>query len=523
MQTISTKPQPVLESKAAQWAPVLLIIFFGCAFLLPALHLGVGTSPDSVAYLGAARNLADGKGLTIPFGDELDAPLTQFPPFYSVLLAVPGLVGIDPLASAGAIQLLLFIGNAALVFIVIRRASAGSTWAPLAGLLVLVLSPSFLLVHQMGWSEGLFILLVLLAILSISAYLQTDRTALLLAGSAAAGLAALTRFVGAAYIAALVITILLFARGSFFRRAVRGLWFGLLSCLPLGLWLVQRLLSAGESTTRQWAFHPAGVQHFHEVVNTLVSWLLIPADVPGTIKIGLLLLGLAAWAVLLHRQITTPAFSPRNTPVLGALVISILAYGLFLWFSLTFLDANIPLDERILSPVLVSVLIVTMGLLGQHIQTHSRAFYGLAVLLLVFAAAAGWHNLQWSRTLYFTGGGFNSPQMRDTAMVDEIQAQAEDAVIYSNAPEAVYLQTGKPALRLPRKVALMSQQTNQGFEAEMARVKENLLAQKGIIVYYAWVKGKATAAKEDLLAIGPFSVLVQTPTGTVYRLQELGE
>ena len=66
---------------------------------------GVYASPDSAFYVGTARNLLDGHGLTAPPGSP---PLSHFPPLFSLVLAAVGwLTGLDPLDAAGVVNALL--------------------------------------------------------------------------------------------------------------------------------------------------------------------------------------------------------------------------------------------------------------------------------------------------------------------------------------------------------------------------------------------------------------------------------
>ena len=57
---------------------------------------GTGTGWDQAMYIGAARNLLAGKGLTIAWGLDQGKPLTHFPPLFPSVLALLGLGGLDP-------------------------------------------------------------------------------------------------------------------------------------------------------------------------------------------------------------------------------------------------------------------------------------------------------------------------------------------------------------------------------------------------------------------------------------------
>ena len=78
----------IVRNRTLASIAVILIAVAGIVVALLAMRHGVGLSPDSVTYIGAARNLADGRGFTLASGGEAaDAPITWYPPMYSATLA----------------------------------------------------------------------------------------------------------------------------------------------------------------------------------------------------------------------------------------------------------------------------------------------------------------------------------------------------------------------------------------------------------------------------------------------------
>jgi len=483
-------------------------------------------SPDSAIYLGTARSLAGGKGLTVPFGDEIYTPLVQFPPLYPMLLALPAVFGADPVAAAVPLQVLLFIGNVTLIFIAVRLASGKDTWAAFAAALIATFSPATLLIHQMAWSEGFFILLELLALLLVSNYLETGRRRFLMLGALAAGLGAATRFAGLAFISALVLGVLILQdqplRLNTSRRLVDALIAGMIAALPLSLWFFLRIKDGGEATTRQFAFHPPGIDHFRSAVDTISGWMLVPNNAPILLKAFLILLVTAACTVLIFRYVKSPGFAIHNHPILGLTALSTAAYGSFILISLTFMDANIPLDARILARAAVNLLILILGLLGREVKTDRTRWIANLVLVFVMVVMI-WKDLQWSRDLYYSGGGYNSPMLRSQELIDQIKALPEDSLLYSNSPEALYFQTGRSSLRLPKKIDLMSQKSNANLTDEMTQLNQKLQASHGYIVYYTWVHGKTILSQEDLSHYLPVNVLIKTNMGLIFAVQKTGE
>src|SRR3989337_1553357 len=83
----------------------------GGGVLLHSSPWGLGVSPDSVVYIGAARSLLWGHGFSLPAESAPFAPITHYPPLYSSLLAVSGVVAADLLDGAIWLNVAVFSIN----------------------------------------------------------------------------------------------------------------------------------------------------------------------------------------------------------------------------------------------------------------------------------------------------------------------------------------------------------------------------------------------------------------------------
>lgn len=68
---------------------LLLIGLAGAVLLAYATPRGMGLVNDSVGYISGARNLVDGNGYSRLTGNGEPRPITNYPPLYSIVLAVP--------------------------------------------------------------------------------------------------------------------------------------------------------------------------------------------------------------------------------------------------------------------------------------------------------------------------------------------------------------------------------------------------------------------------------------------------
>ena len=97
-----------------------LIALTGIVLILKTMPQGLGLSDDSIAYIAGARSMLAGEGYREAWLAS-DQPVTHFPPAFSSLLALVGLLGIDPLHGARWVNALLFGLNAALLGILAWR------------------------------------------------------------------------------------------------------------------------------------------------------------------------------------------------------------------------------------------------------------------------------------------------------------------------------------------------------------------------------------------------------------------
>src|SRR5215207_976448 len=179
----------------------------GGGLLLHSARWGIGLSPDSVVYIGAARSLLAGAGFSLPAESALFSPITHYPPFYSSLLAVIAILGPDPLDAAIWLNVAVFGLNIFLSGSLLFSAFGSLPIAMIGSFLTLTAFP-IVQVHTMAWSESLFILIELLSILLLLRYLKDPLKQILVLASAVAGLSLLCRYAGLALIASGMLVIL---------------------------------------------------------------------------------------------------------------------------------------------------------------------------------------------------------------------------------------------------------------------------------------------------------------------------
>jgi hypothetical protein len=510
------------------YVPILLLSAAGGVGLLLCTRWGVGASPDSVVYIGAARSLLEGRGLTVPFGVAPGSVLTQFPPAYPALLAAIGFIGIDVQEGARWLNVVLFGTTMAIVAAMLRRRQSSRVWAPIVGAFLVLISPPLLAVYSMAWTEPLFLCLGFAGVFLLAVHLGEGEKVPLLVSAVLIAVAVLTRYAGIAFAATGFVGILALSRESMRGRALKSLLFAAAALLPVCLWSIASLMVVGTATGRQLVFHPIQVGHAAQALNTVASWLLVPVNASGYLKlvvlIGLFALGAVAVRGSSNAREATPrayAYGGNDTGrSLVCLLVSFTAiYGLFLLISLSLFDANIPFDDRILSPVYLAGIVVLVSLSGEALRRRSVTHVTrIAVAGLVILFSLGLISRSAGRILdgYSNGIGFNSLAWRDSPTLASLEQIPGDSPVFSNSPEAIYLHSGRSALRLPRVFQLSDQTRNPEYSTEMEAMGRRLAEEAGVIVYFGAIRGRSLPSEADLERALPLTSLVSTSDGTIY-------
>ena len=188
----------------------LAVVAAGHALLRTATY-GAAVGHDEVAFLSAAENLAAGFGLTMFNGK----PLTTWPPFYPMTIAVPAWFGAAP-ADAGRWLNALAFGALVCAVGLWLRGVVRSPALILGASAVVAVAPELNAWAASLRSAALFAALTFGAIGLLANFLRRPVPGdapsawwLLLAAAVLAALAAVTRYAGAALIAAGTLLLLL--------------------------------------------------------------------------------------------------------------------------------------------------------------------------------------------------------------------------------------------------------------------------------------------------------------------------
>jgi len=472
---------------------------------------GLYVSPDSVFYVGTARNLLGGVGFRSPPGLP---PLGHFPPMFTLVIAAVGRLGLDPLDAARVVNIVVLGATVVLVGLVLRCLT-GSLPAALIGAVLTAAAVDVLTFSAAALSEPLFVLFAVAGLVVLAQYLDRRRPALLVASSGLVALAALTRYVGVAAILAGVAMLLWRGAGRRYHGAVDAALFGAIATAPVLGWLVW----AGRAGERNVALHMFDVGYLAQAPRPLARWLVPWPGPPAGPVLALALI--VAAAVVLRRHPRQAVPDPSSLGALPSLLAAfVVTYLSVLVANRILIDATGRLDARFLMPLHVVAILLAVPLAYRF--GRYRWVEVAAGALVVAQVASG---LAWT-----AGGltddsirrrGYTARAWRESTVVAQVAGADPKRAVYSNGFDALFLLTGRTAQPIPARRNYLTDRPNARFGQEVAAMRADLERTGGLLVYFDALTARRSflPSRAELERALPLEVVATDEVGTVFRLR----
>lgn len=502
---------------------LILPSMVGVGLVILATLDGAGVSADSVFYLSVADEVADGNGLNIPWGSPEPKPLgTRWAPLLPWLLGAIKQMGPEPIVAVRYVNALAFGFTVLLFGYAVRRATR-SKWPAFFGAMCLATSRHMLAIHEMAWSEPLFILFVFACLLLLSESLVRPRPLVVATVLACIGAALLTRFAGVAVPMAACAAFVFGAGRLRHRIAVPVVLCALLfvpmtSGGPLWIeWVINRI-SVGENAKFS-ASYLIGCLHDNLFVAASVfgSWLwpsrYCAEPPPPGVCIPLAFAAIALFGWMIARARFSPAFrdtSRADAP--GArlrwmLGVFIVVYPLFLVCGQLLFSLNIlAFDKRMLAPIFVPGLVLMI--LSAHAmlpnvrqwrRLRPAAVAACAVFLMARLPLAVERGAMLAHSSGAGAEGYHDAKWRTSPTMAFLASLPEKVPIYTNAPDAVYILAGRRACWLPTDWSLEHPDAirDDGY-TRPADLKE-ALSRGAVIAYFDRIAWRGSSPNLDSL------------------------
>ncbi len=484
-----------------QWLFWVLLITLGLAAVWFMRYLtpdGMGLVNDSVGYIGGARNIAAGNGYSRLKGNGVPTPITNYPPFFSIVLAGISFLGPDPIEGSLILNVLLFGANVFMMGFLVRKATGNGLWG-LAAAVFFGASEPLLRTHSFAMTEPLYLFLSFLVLWFYLKFSEKENWLWLAASGFTASLAFLTRYVGVSLYGTVVLCLFLFSskeKGIFinWRRFWKGTGIFLAAGIPLVLaWLARNFLVSQNAGNRLLLWHPVTRDMLNEGMQNFWSWLL--PETGGLIDrylniltvlffvlLAVLVTGTVIAFVLYKReriQVVEDRFRAGWVFALQGWV-----YLATLVFSMTFLDASPIFEDRILAPFYIPLLAIFAMILSWLWGRKKLVWMAGAVvislgLLLSFAE----DDVDAIAEFRQDGQGFAHSNWTDSEVIAAVK-DLDNVTLFSNKITAIYILTGKPAYVVPSPTNPATRLPREGYEEDMASIHESVLAGKSVIAIF---------------------------------------
>lgn len=444
---------------------VLLIAFFGAGIIAYSTAWGPWADDDSVEYFEVARNIALGLGPIQRRASGAISPLSLRPPFYSFVLSPSRMLGIDMLAYARWLNVVLFAAFIILIGIAALYVCKRSLLAIILGILIAT-SPTFIEVFSRAMAEPVFFVTGMASVFMMLLYLRDHRWTALVVSALFAGLSAISRFNGTAFIAANAAGVIMFRHGSLKTKARDVILYIGISALPffanaLSVNLGGDTLGIYDfSAKRIW---PALIPMRLAIVDAIWRWFSF-ASISNSIgyRLKLLILGVIASIILvstvlffLRRQKEARrALLADPSLELSSLLLLFFAINMLLmaFSSIYMVIPKAVFNERQLSPLQFSLYVSLFGLAFLMIRAWPL-HHAANLVPVALAAVIGFTNLQavvpFVKQMHDNGRGITSKAWHDSDIIEEVRNLPDDLTLISNEAEAILFWTERPTYRIP--------------------------------------------------------------------------
>ena len=451
------------------------LISLALGVMLVFARYGIGTNDDTVAYFRAAQHM------------ELSQFSLHYPMLYPLVLG-----GILRLCGSTMLQAALILsGISHFLFLLIsyigaRYVFSASRLAAFLSALGTGLSYGVVLAHGYALSDAFYILFLFLALFSLAAHVQSFTWPSLLISAAASGLGVWIRFAGLGVIAwsGLVLLGLALARRNakaWLAVPVYSMVSGALVLLHAGInWSAKGAPSDFELT-----LNSIPALQREQLVTTLTELLLpyrLAAHLPGGLWTGALIsvvgLSVVVWLASRRRHVNLWIFSGFA-----------LWYMVFIFCCILFTDQMIPLDHRILLPlmsvfVFSSMLSLCLLAADRQQQLVRWAALLLCAYILLFQVQRGVRLL--ARTWTQGMPGFTAAIWSSSPLLQWIGSLEPGTKIYSNAAAAPYLHFGRDDIAwVPYRLNPHNGQEVAGYGERLDAICREIAKGKARVVWFS--------------------------------------
>jgi hypothetical protein len=472
-----------------------LIISAACGIylIIHASHYGPWAFSDATAYVWTAHNLAEGRGLVIQNPAGGYDLLTWHPPLFPILLSIPVALGADALQAIRWINALSF---GITIFI-----SGFATWRYTRSMIatfgvtaLTVFAIDLIFVFSGAMSEAIFFVLGFGSLFLLVEALQSNiKLSLLFFAGVLAGLSYLARYAGIVFVGTVLIIPLLFIPGSIGKRFRVMLTAGLPAIIiPIG-WTIFVFLNnqtiGGRSVLPMDSFRLDFTNYTQKFWDVITGWIpfilrgnhILPAEWKFVLGVVIVLCVLSFGIMTLLKKFVKSE-SHIHLIWLTAIGVFFFAYLSFHFFSYIFSSAAPAIDRRLLSPLLLSGILLMGAIFSLPLVSSTKKFQPPRYIFLFYVIISLFYFQGQLRSFLYDhhhfGIGYNSKRWQESQLVQQAVSLDPRIPQSSNDPALVLFHSG----RFPHSFDLFKI-INEGIENTKENMYIILFSQQAINQY----------------------------------------
>jgi hypothetical protein len=275
--------------------------------------------------------------------------------------------------------------------------------------------------------------------------------------------------------------------------------------------LYGRLLAgdSGGSGVSALAYHPLGGT-VGDLTTVLGSWI-VAYDASTAVHAGALLalVGLIALGLVAAARLPHSATVRTNTMLVA---VAVPVYIGFVLASQTFVDAGIPINDRLLSPIrpLITALSVA-AFAAVTIRLRPRVAGALLALVVVVAVVPRWAD---ERDLVRTYARAQHPYRE----LQTLHAAPRSTLIISPSADVLTIAIQRPAISTARPRIAITARPNRCFDRDLAENAALLNYYGGYAYFILGLQYPDTTTPEELGRLVRLEPVTTSPTGALFRV-----
>lgn len=464
----------------------------GFLFMVAVWKYGVGIGPDSISYMTAANHLLAFEPITSYAGK----PYVSWPLVYPILIALMKIVFHDSVWGITFLHLAGYLFYSLLLFYLLKNIQIDENNRSFLNFIFIGLSifsyPLFIVAIE-AYSEIWFVLFLLASFAIYLKYLEDNTNGKLLWGlSLLSTLSFHQRYIGLTLL--LTISILLLHHHKSLKTGLKTVvYFLILPCISMGLWLFRNYLITGTLTGVRSEPYMSALQNGLDGLIVISKWFFphFLGDGPRLILLFFMVFG-AFFLLIKHSD------DWSHTTRFSTLFISI--YIISLWI-ISSLGASEPLTFRMLAPIWPFVLILFVDIARFSPKIFTIIFTILLIYHLIFS-------IRFSISKNNSGaGGYNSDDWHNSEVINFIKSNPEHLESSAaNAADAIILHLNKQIPSLPWRF------DNEGISTFLSQPPKR-------IIWFDHVFRKSLIDKDDMLKSLAVTDTLNFKDGQIYLIQ----